>query len=141
MAAFINANFLPVESHIKEHAAWFHRFDATWTPTVLILDSKGVERHRIEGYLPKDEFQAQLTMALARVAFKQKRWADAERIYREAVDQFPGTESAPEARYWRAVSHYKATNNHTVLEQVAQELQEHAPASMWTKKASPWLGH
>ncbi|HXZ43553.1 MAG TPA: hypothetical protein VEH53_01900, partial [archaeon] len=46
-------NFIPVESHLKEHPANFHRFDAVWTPTVLVLDAGGKERWRIEGYLPK----------------------------------------------------------------------------------------
>lgn len=113
----------------------------SWPPTILILDSKGAERHRIEGYLPKDEFQAQLEMGLARLAFKEKRWPDAERIYREVVEKSPKTSSVPEARYWRAVSHYKATNDHTVLANVAEELQDSAPESVWTMKASPWLGH
>lgn len=128
-----------MESHIKEHPAWFHRFDATWTPTVLILDSNGTERHRIEGYLPKDEFQAQLEMGLGRLAFKEKKWADAERIYTGVIEKYPKTFSVPEAWYWRAVSHYRGTNDHTVLGQVAQELHEKAPDSIWTKKAIPWL--
>ena len=38
-AEFIGHNFLPVKAHIKEHPARFHRFDAVWTPTVLLLDS------------------------------------------------------------------------------------------------------
>ena len=139
MASFINANFLPVESHIKEHPAWFHRFDAIWTPSILILDSKGAERHRIEGYLPKEEFQAQLLMGLARLAFEQKKWSDAERTYGEVVARFQKTSSAPEARYWRAVSNYKGTNDHTVLGQVAKELKETAPDSVWTVKSTPWL--
>jgi thioredoxin-related protein len=75
---------------------WFHRFDANWTPTILVLDSKGIERHRIEGYLPKDEFEAQLEMGLGRVAFKEMRWPDAERIYGEVVEKFPKTSSVPE---------------------------------------------
>ena len=140
MANFINANFLPVEAHIKEHPAWFHRFDATWTPTVLVLDSQGVERHRIEGYLPKDEFQAQLEMGLGKVAFKGKKWADAERIYGEVAEKYGNTSSVAEARYWRAVSHYKRTNDHTALGAVAQELQQKNPESLWAKKALAWLG-
>jgi TolA-binding protein len=80
-------------------------------------------------------------MGLARIAFKEKKWPDAERIYGEVVAQYPGTSSAPEARYWRAVSHYKGTSDHTVLGKVAQELQQTAPESVWTKKAIPWLGH
>ena len=91
--------------------------------------------------MPKDEFQAQLEMGLGRVAFKEKRWADAERIYSEVIEKYPKTSSAPEARYWRAVSHYKGTNDHIVLGQVAQELQESAPESVLTKKAMPWVGH
>ncbi len=108
---------------------------------MLVLDPKGAERYRIEGYLPKDEFQAQLDMGLARVAFKEKKWADAERIFREVIDKFPNTSAAPEARYWGGVSHYKATNDHTVLSQVAQELASKNPESVWAKKALPWLGH
>ena len=137
----MHANFLPVAAHIKEHPAWFHRFDATWTPTILILDSKGTERHRIEGYLPREEFEAQLAMALARVAFKEKRWPEAERIYNQVVEKYGNTCSAPEARYWRAVSRYKATSDHTVLGRVAEELQKTSPESIWTRKATPWLGH
>ena len=91
--------------------------------------------------MPKDEFQAQLEMGLGRVAFEEKRWPDAERIYGEVVEKYPKTSSAPEGRYWRAVSRYKRTNDHTVLTQAAQEMQDNAPDSVWTKKAVPWLPH
>jgi hypothetical protein len=91
--------------------------------------------------LPKDEFEAQLEMGLGRLAFKEMRWPDAERIYGAVVEKFPKTSSVPEARYWRAVSHFKKTNDHTVLGQVALELQKNAPDSLWAKKALPWLRH
>jgi hypothetical protein len=80
-------------------------------------------------------------MGLARVAFKEKRWPEAERIYNGVIEKYAGTSSAPEARYWRAVSHYKGTNDHTALGQVAEELRQQAPESVWAQKASPWLGH
>ena len=114
-ADFINQNFVPLEAHIKEHPAYFKRFDAVWTPTILILDSKGVERYRIEGYLPKDWFRARLEMGIARVAFMHKKFADAQKLYAEIVDRFGNLAVAAEALYWRAVSQYKATNDHTVL--------------------------
>jgi hypothetical protein len=41
--------------------------------------------------------------------------------------------------YWRAVSQYKATNDHTVLGKVAEELRTQYPASVWAVKAVPWL--
>jgi TolA-binding protein len=109
-----------------------------WTPSVIILDPNGEERWRIEGYLPKDEFQAQLLMGLARVAVTQKKWAEAEKLYRQVVDQYPNTASVPEALYWRDVSVYSRTHDHVPLQNVAAELKKRYPESVWTKKASVW---
>lgn len=129
---------MPVEAHIKEHPAYFHRFDALWTPTVLVLDADGVERLRIEGYLPREEFRAQLEMGLARVAFMHKQWAEAERRYAGVVERHPDAKAAPEAIYWRGVSRYKATNDHTVLGEVPVQLKEKYADSVWAQKASVW---
>jgi hypothetical protein len=135
---FINENFVALEAHIKEHPAYFHRFDAVWTPTVLILDSDGDERWRIEGYLPKEEFRAQLEVGLARVAFMQKQWAEAERRYAEVLERYPDSTSAPEALYWKGVSHYKATNDHTVLGELPGQFKEKYPDSVWALKTAAW---
>jgi hypothetical protein len=135
---FINENFVPLEAHVKEHPAYFHRFDANWTPTVLILDSGGDERWRIEGYLPKEEFRAQLELGLARVAFMQKQWAEAERRYAEVLGRYPDSKAAPEALYWKGVSHYKATNDHTVLGEMPGQFREKYPESVWALKTAAW---
>lgn len=129
---------MPLEAHIKEHPAWFHRFDALWTPTILVMDADGVESYRVEGYLPKNWFRARLEMGLARVAFMHKKWADAEKSYAVAGEKYSDTAVAPEAIYWRAVSHYKATNDHNALGEVAKELAEKYPGSEWTLKSLPW---
>ncbi|HKS27677.1 MAG TPA: thioredoxin fold domain-containing protein [Pyrinomonadaceae bacterium] len=138
VAGFINQNFVPLEAHIKEHPAYFHRFGAVWTPTVLIMDSSGQERWRIEGYLPKEEFRAQLEMGLARMAFMRKDWTDAEERYARVVESYPETDAAPEAVYWRGVSQYKRTNDHTVLGKVTEELNQKYQESVWAQKASVW---
>jgi thioredoxin-related protein len=127
-----------VEAHIKEHPAYFHRFGAVWTPTVLVMDSEGVERLRIEGYLPKEEFRAHLEMGLARVAFMGKKWADAERRYAEVVERYPDSKVAAEAVYWKGVSRYKQTNDHTVLGEVPEQLKEKYADTVWALKASVW---
>jgi TolA-binding protein len=64
-----------------------------------VLDENGKERHRIEGYLPKDEFAAQLLLGLGRVAFMQKKWTDAEKLYDEILQKYPNSEAAPESVY------------------------------------------
>jgi hypothetical protein len=128
-----------VKAHIKEHPAWFHRFDAVWTPTVLLLDSDGKERVRLEGYLPNSDFRAALESGLGRIAFVNKKFPDAERWYDEVVTRFGKSHSAPGAMYWRAVAHYKATNDHTALGKVAEELHARYPESVWAAKAIPWM--
>ena len=102
------------------------------------MDSDGQERYRIEGYLPKEWFHARLEMAVARLAFMKKKFADAEKIYAEVIEKFAATGVAAEAIYWRAVCQYKATNDHTVLSPAAEELSQKYPGDEWTLKSRPW---
>ncbi|MBV9609778.1 MAG: hypothetical protein JO187_09490 [Acidobacteria bacterium] len=110
-----------------------------WTPTVLLLDSDGKERVRIEGYLPNSDFVAALMSGLGRIAFVHKKYADAERWYDEVLSRFGQSHSAPGAMYWRSVAHYQATKDHTVLGKAAEDLQKSYPSSVWASKAVPWL--
>jgi hypothetical protein len=138
-AEFIHENFLPLKPHIKEHPAWFHRFDAVWTPTVLLLDGEGKERARLEGYLPNNDFSAALRNGLGRIAFVHKKYSDAERWYGDVVARYGNSHFAPEAMYRRAVARYKATSDHAVLGRVAEELRNTYPSSLWMSKSIPWL--
>lgn len=130
---------MPLEAHIKEHPVYFHRFDVPWTPTVLVMDPNGKERFRIEGYLPKDEFRAQLELGLARVAFMSKDWAEAERRSAELLERYPHSQAAPEALYWKGVSRYKATNDHTILGEMPGLFQQKYPNSIWALKTAAWV--
>lgn len=138
MASFIEQNFIPVGVHIKENPAGFGRFEAIWTPSVLVLDENGKERYRIEGYLPKDDFAAQLLMGLARVAVMKKQWAEAGKLYQEILDKYPSTSIAPAAVYWLGVSKYSGTHDAKELRQVVTNLKQNYPDSPWNKRAIPW---
>ena len=106
---------------------------------MVILDPNGEERYRLEGYLPKDEFRAQLEMGLARVAFMSKDFATAENKYAAVLDRYPDSKVAPEALYWKGVSHYKATNDHTVLGQLPEQFEQKYPNSIWALKSAAWV--
>lgn len=106
---------------------------------MLLLDANGKERARVEGYLPNTEFLVFLENGLGRLAFVQKKYADAERWYNDVIMRFPKAHGTPGALYWRAVAHYKATNDHTVLSKVADDLRKVCPSSIWASKAIPWL--
>lgn len=106
---------------------------------MVFLDSAGVERFRMEGYLSREEFSAQLELALGRIAFMHKQWADAESWYNDVAEKHPGTASVAEAIYWAGVSYYKRTSDHTLLGRMSQQLAAEFPESIWTEKASVWL--
>jgi len=138
----VSQQFLPARVHVKQNPEEFKRYgarySAQWTPTILELDPDGAERHRIEGFLPADDFLAQLMLGLAHMAFKQERWADAERRYREIVERLPDTDAAPEALYWAGVAPYKATGDAASLKDTARAFTQRYQDSTWAKKASVW---
>ncbi len=144
VARFISAQLEPVRVHVREQKDDYkrlsERFNAQWTPTVLILDSDGQEHHRIEGFLPVDDFLSQIALGLAKSAFKGNDYAAAETRYREIVDTFPSTDAAPEALYWAGVSKYKASGDASALKATHAAFRERYQDTAWAKKASVWGG-
>ncbi len=114
------------------------RFDVNWTPTVLVLDTEGKERHRIAGYVPPPSFASQLLLGLGHAAFAAKKFAEAEKWFREVVEKYPNTPEAPEAVYWAGVSKYKATGDAAALKETAQRFGDRYQDSTWATKASVW---
>ena len=113
------------------------RYSAQWKPTALVIDGDGIERHRIEGFLPPDDFSAQLVLALGHAAFGAGQFQTAEERFRDVVDKHGFSDAAPEALYWAGVSRYKATNDPRALKETAEAFKKY-PDSSWAKKASVW---
>jgi thioredoxin-related protein len=130
--------FVPVKIHVKEQPDTFKRFNVQWTPVLVVLDPGGVERHRWEGYLPPEEFIGQLELALARSAFQQERWTEAERLFREVADAHPDTDYAPQAVYYAGVSRYK-DGDASALAATARRLAARYADTSWARKSSVWL--
>ena len=111
----VTSEFLPIRVHVRDpdslYARVSERLNVHWTPTILILDQDGAERHRIEGFLPLDDFLAHLKLGLAKTAFQRSAFEDAERRFREVVAEHSQSEPAPEALYWAGVSRYKGKND------------------------------
>jgi hypothetical protein len=137
VSSFVTENFIPVRIHVKEQPQNFERFGAQWTPTIQIRDAEGTERHKIEGFLPADEFLAQLKIGLAHAAFARNDFEDAERRFSELAES-NDAETAPEAVYWAGVSKYKRTNDASALGETHRRLSEHWANTSWAKKASVW---
>lgn len=141
---FVQDNFFPARVHVKEQSEDYRRFaqrfGVQWTPTLLVIDPEGTERHRIEGFLPADDLIAQLLLGLGHSALARERWEEAERRFREVVDRFPGSEGAPEALYWAGVARYKGKGDAAALAETGREFTKRYQTSSWAKKASVWAG-
>lgn len=138
----VEGEFLPVRVHVREQASEFQRlgqrYGAQWTPATLVLDPEGVERHRVEGFLPAEDMLAQLKLGLAQAAFGSSDWSAAERRFQVVADEHPDTDAAAEAVYWAGVSRYKKSGDSAALADTAKRLNERYAGSTWAKKASVW---
>lgn len=142
IARLITDNFVPVRMHVKDDQEAFQRlgeqFDAHWTPTTLVVDPPGTERHRVEGFLPKGDFKSQLELGLAKAAFGRGAFDEAERRFEDVLTTHPNTDAAPEAQYWAGVSRYKASGDPSELGKITKRFEERYGDSTWAKKASVW---
>jgi thioredoxin family protein len=138
----VTFEFVPIRVHVHDaddvYARLSQRLNVQWTPTVLVLDEDGVERHRVEGFLPIDDFLAHLKFGLARIAFQRGLFDEAERRFRKVVEEHPRSEPAPEALYWVGVSRYKGKGDAGALAETARAFTTRYTDSAWAKKASVW---
>ena len=135
---FVSKNFIPARFHVKEQGDAFARFGAQWTPTIEILDPTGKEQHRIEGFLPTDDFLAQLHLGLGHMNFKTGKFDQSEKDFESVVKNFPNSDSAAEAQYWAGVSRYQRSHNGADLKATAEAFKKRYSDSTWAKKASIW---
>jgi hypothetical protein len=127
-----------VKDQPDDYRQFSQRYKTQWTPTLLVIDPDGVERHRIEGFLPADDLLAQLSLGLGHSAFGREKWQEAERWFREVVDRYPDSEAAPEALYWAGVSRYKGSGDASALRSTAGAFKQQYQDSSWAKKSSVW---
>jgi len=137
---FIADNFVPLMYEVSEPGSkdLMKRYEVQWTPTFVAADEKGDIAYRWEGYLPVDDYRAQLIMAEAKMAFKQEDFDKAGRCYGAIVEKYPTSDIAPEAIYYLGVARYKKTGDPANLKKANEDLKNKYPDSVWAKKASVW---
>ena len=138
----IDERFVPVRVHVRDNKEEFQRlgqrYNAQWTPTILLLDGDGQERHRVEGFLEADDFTSQLRLGVAKAAFARGDFAGAERAYRDVVERHAQSDAAAEALYWAGVSKYKGSGDASALADTARAFGERYTDTTWAKKSSIW---
>ena len=135
VCASVENNFIPIQIDFNKNKALVKRYAVKWTPTIIILDSDGEDHHRFVGYLPPEDFIAQIILGKGKVEFDLDRFEQAIQCFQEILVRFPKADAAPEAQYYLGVAKYKASHDPKELKLGLEVLQRDYPNSEWTKKA------
>ena len=133
---FLRDHFTPVRLNVQHATDAVRRYNQNWTPTLLVLNEEGVEAHRVIGYLPPEEFRAELDLGLAKAHLDHGALENAIVHLRETVSRFPETWAAPEAQYWLGVARYRAEGKPDGLKGEWNVLLARWPESRWARSAS-----
>jgi len=131
----VENSFIPLQIDFNKNKALVNRFGIKWTPTIVILDADGDEHHRFIGFLPPEDFIAQIIIGKGKADFNLDYLERAIQCFQEILVRYPKTDAAPEAQYFLGVSKYKASHDSNELKLGLEALQRDYPQSEWTKKA------
>ena len=134
---FINENMIPLRVPFDAEPLCSD-FNVKWTPTLITLDSHGKEHHRTVGFLAPEELIPSLLLGMAKSYFETDRFDEALKSIEKLLEQYPKSDSSPEAIYLRGVCGYKSTKDPKPLKEAYEKLSAEHPSSEWTKRAFPY---
>ncbi len=137
VVALVEREVAPVMINTEDSVELARRYRIDWTPAVIIADESGVELERWVGYLPAEDFMAQLILSKGLGEFHLDRLVEAEREFDMLIDEFPTSELVPEATYFRGIASLKHGDSDS-LGTMCRIMQEKYPDSQWTKRCSIW---
>jgi hypothetical protein len=133
----IETHFVPVQFNVADQPEVMARFNAPWTPTLIVQDAEGREHRRSEGYLDPKAFRAEMALARLREPINRQEFTTARDRVRAVLAQVAGDpEREPEVIYWSAVAAYKASNDSQNLVDGWNRLLDRFPQSAWARKAA-----
>lgn len=137
---FIEDQFIPLKSQCfwDKPTELMEKFGIKWTPTFIIHDSEGKEHHRFIGYVPTDDFMAQLGLGKGKVLFDTDRLDEAIKQFKTVIERHPNAGATPEAVYLLGVVEYKKTHDARALRRSYDTLLEKYPQSEWARRAEPY---
>jgi hypothetical protein len=137
VAALLEARFevirIDVKSVLPEQRDIIRIARPLWTPTMAFLTGQQ-EIRRAVGYVPPDDFLAELEMALGQIDLLHQDFDRAFANFRHAADAY----QSPEALFWTGVAAFKRARTFDALRPVWDELEAKHPGSTWAKRADVW---
>jgi tetratricopeptide (TPR) repeat protein len=138
VAAFVTERFVPIKFNITEHHPDFKealgRGKVLWGPLLVFLDGRGSELRRYVGFLPPEEFLAELRLVLGFAAMIPGKIDEALSWFAAASDAYPNANAAPEALYWAAAAAYRTGGLAAVIRRWDNLIARY-PDSTWARRA------
>jgi hypothetical protein len=134
---FINDNLVPVRIPADDPELG-PRFGIRWTPSLLILDSKGNEQYRTLGFYPPGDLIPSLLLGMGTAKFNQPDRPAACEYFDRLIAAYPETPFAPEAVYLRGVAKYIESHDVSHLIGIYDQLAADYPDSPWLTRADPY---
>jgi hypothetical protein len=137
VSEFLANRFIPLRIMFN-HQPLASQFSVKWTPTLVTLDSDGVEHHRTVGFMGPDELVPSLMLGAAKTYFDLEKFAQAITELEALIRDHPQSPSTPEAVFYLGVARYKHTNDPIPLREAYNRLTAEFPDNEWTKRAYPY---
>ena len=136
---FLAETFVCIKFNTKEPSEWFRKLNGTfahqWHPDIAVLDARLTDLRRVIGYLPPEDFLAQLQLGLGLWHLHHARPGDALALFDAIAAERSETGAAPEALYWAGVAAYRAGGGLAALEVKWTTLRERYGRSDWALRA------
>ena len=138
VARFVAEHFVPVRLLLNRapDQAHFRAHRVIWTPTVAIMDRRGVGHYQSPGYLPPELFLATLRIGLARALAAWTRYDDAA-AHLETVAQNETSPLAAEALFWLGATWYLRERRRAPMMRAWNRLRQRYPESAWAARIPP----
>lgn len=138
VAEFVSEHFVAIKFNVKEPHPDFKealgRGKVLWAPLLVFLDGRGSELRRYVGFLPPDEFLAELRLVLGLAAMTHTDYEEALRWFDGVAELFPSSSAAPEALFWAAGAGYRLSGIPEVIRRW-DDLRARYPESTWARRA------
>jgi hypothetical protein len=138
VAEFVSERFVALKFNVKERHLDFKealgRGKVLWAPLLVFLDGRGTELRRYVGFLPPDEFLAELRLVLGQAEMVHANFEEALRWFESAAEDYPRSSAAPEALFWGAAAGYRLKGLAEVVRRW-DDLRARYPETTWARRA------
>ncbi len=135
----ITSYTIPVRISVTANPKDAEEYNVAWFPNLRlgrVKNGKFIEDYRYIGYLPPEDFIPTIKVAIGISNFNDNKFEEADKIFTEIIEKYPGTQQEAEALYWLGVTRYKMKQDPSPLKERWNVILTKYPTSIWAKKAS-----